>query len=233
MHLTVSICRQHAWRDFLEVALVGAIDVAASEDMTWRRALPREHLSYMGVVNSDRNDKRRAAFKATAHALLAQVLDSLPLDAAVDQFAASRFMHERLPPCAAADDAEKLPESLDGAALASSKIRLRTRHVARLAVEDGVAVLYHHCGNTRRYFKLAQVGTPAHVLRKCHTPVLSPISHTRLLSRYRELDEPPHIDFAIESAPALELIIRQVSRPHFPTCHSASFPCASPVIFHH
>lgn len=177
MHLTVSICRQHAWRDFLEVALVGAMDVAASEDMTWRRALPREHLSYMGVVNSDRNDKRRAAFKATAHALLAQVLDSLPLDAAVDQFAASRFMHERLPPCAAADDAAKLPESLDGAALASSKIRLRTRHVARLAVEDGVAVLYHHCGNTRRYFKLARA---CMFLRKCHTPVLSNISHQYL-----------------------------------------------------
>ena len=207
------------------MALVGAIDVAASEDMTWRRALPREHLSYMGVVNSDRNDKRRAAFKATAHALLAQVLDSLPLDAAVDQFAASRFMHERLPPCAAADDAEKLLGSLDGAALASSKIRLRTRHVARLAVEDGVAVLYHHCGNTRRYFKFA---------RQCMfcanaTPQCAPISLTRLLSRYRELDEPPHIDFAIESAPALELIMRQVSRPHFPTHVTAHrFPVHHP-----
>lgn len=31
LHLTVSICRQHSWRDFLEVALLGAIDVASAQ----------------------------------------------------------------------------------------------------------------------------------------------------------------------------------------------------------
>lgn len=121
----------------------------------------------MGVVHSDRPDKRRVRFEATAHALLSQALNSLPLDAAVDHFAASRFIHDRLPPRVTATDASKLEEVKDDKALVNSKLRLRTRHVARLAIEDGVACLYHHCGNTRKYHEVA---------------------------------EPPHIDFAIESA---------------------------------
>ncbi len=61
-----------------------------------------------------------------------------------------------------------------------SKIRLTTRHVARLAIEGGgeggeeVAALYHCAQNTRIY---------------------------------RERDEPEKIDFALEAAPALEHVL--------------------------
>ena len=186
LHLTVSISRLHTWRDLLEVAFRGALETASANDPTFRRAPPRGHLEYMGIIHSDEADQvgeqdsepdsraqRRAAFSREASRLMTQVLNSVPLDDAVDQFAAHGFLHDRLAPFSAPMDVECLLRhdqvSLD------SRIRLRSRRVARLTIEGEVAVLYHCGGNGREMFH-------AH-------------------------SEPQHIDFAIESAPALEAIL--------------------------
>jgi hypothetical protein len=76
------------------------------------------------------------------------VLASLPLDAVADQFAVQNWMHERLPPLAAPDDARRLPHAPVGI---DARVRMRSRSVARLAVEGELAVLYHHASNTRVY----------------------------------------------------------------------------------
>uniref|UniRef100_A0A7S0JIT5 Bifunctional lysine-specific demethylase and histidyl-hydroxylase n=1 Tax=Calcidiscus leptoporus TaxID=127549 RepID=A0A7S0JIT5_9EUKA len=174
LHMTVSIARRHTWRDLLELGLRGAIEAAAADDVAWRRSLPREYLSYMGAVHSDSADRRRVAFERTAHRLLSQLLTSLPLDAACDQFVCSNLMHERLPPFPANADSAKL----EAAELTPRcAIRLRTRHIARLAIEGDAAVLYHHVENTRVYRELAEPASVAFAMEAL--PALD-----RILSAY-------------------------------------------------
>eukprot|EP00965_Chrysotila_dentata_P050160 1661756-Pleurochrysis_carterae.AAC.1 len=61
----------------------------------WRRALPRDYLSFTGAVYSDRtNDSRRVAFEATVARMLGALVSNVPLDAACDQFACAR-QHKR------------------------------------------------------------------------------------------------------------------------------------------
>jgi len=172
LHLTVSISRRHTWRDLLELGLAGALEEAAAADVTWRRALPREYESFMGVLHSDRADARRAQFSQMAHGLLQRLVASMPLDAVADQFAGRGWMYDRMPPHATPDDARRLARA--GSLSLASKVRLRSRSAARLAVEGDVAVLYHHGTNTRAY---------------------------------HEVDEPQHIDFDLDAAPALEQLL--------------------------
>jgi len=171
LHLTVSVSRRHTWRDLLELGLMGALETAAASNVAFRRALPRQHLSYVGAMHSDSTDPRRAEFAQQAHALLSQVLASLPVDAVADQFAVQNWMHERMPPLAPPDDARRLAH---GKPNLDARVRMRSRSVARLAVEGELAVLYHHAGNTRVY---------------------------------REIDEPQHIDFDLDAAPALDVLL--------------------------
>ena len=111
--------------------------------------------------------------------MMSTVLSSLPLDAACDQFAARRLMYDRLPPRLARADAAHLPA--DDAAVQAvslgSRVRLVSRHAARLAVEGDMAVLYYHTCNPR------------------------------VLNAQPEHDRAQHIDFALEAAPALEKLL--------------------------
>ena len=51
LHATVSKCRQHSWRDLVELALHGALEEAAAEQLALRRAAARL-LSFMGVQHA-------------------------------------------------------------------------------------------------------------------------------------------------------------------------------------
>jgi len=159
LHLTVSVSRRHTWRDMLELGLLGALETAAATNLAFRRTLPREHLGYMGALHSDSADARRADFSRMAHALLQQVLASLPVDAAADQFACANWMHDRLPPCAPPDDEKRI--AADGVGL-DMRVRMRSRSVARLAIEGELAVLYHHGTNTRVYHEVRSRPRAAH-----------------------------------------------------------------------
>ena len=150
LHLTLSTGRQHTWRDLLQLAVEGAVEDAAAHMPEWRRSLPRDYLEYMGVVHADAADVRRAAFAQRLQAMVQSVVASLPLDAACDQFACRRLMHDRLPPRMARADAARAPTDPAKVEL-GSRIRLVARHAARLCVEGDVAVLYTHTCNTRVY----------------------------------------------------------------------------------
>ena len=169
-----------------QTALLGALDIAASNDDRWRRAPPRGHLEYMGVAHADRGaDVRREEFERTAQELLSkvlltasgsvlassfrttylqatlvphvQVVSSVPIDAAVDNFAATRFIHERLPPALPPPDMARRPPPSEATSLTlGSRVRLVTRHAARLAVEGDAAILYYSSGNTRIYMELPE-----------------------------------------------------------------------------
>ena len=73
------------------------------------------------------------------------------LDAACDQIG-KRFISDRLPPALTAVEAEKTSESQSGAKLwPNTLVRLVRPGIARLALEDGKAVLYHCVDNSRVY----------------------------------------------------------------------------------
>eukprot|EP00908_Phaeocystis_cordata_P001047 Transcript_11123.p2 GENE.Transcript_11123~~Transcript_11123.p2 ORF type:complete len:511 (-),score=238.91 Transcript_11123:80-1612(-) len=151
LHLTLSTGRQHTYRDLLQLAVEGALEDMAAAQPEWRRSLPRDYLEYMGVVHSDAADVRRAAFHEKMHGMMSALLASLPLDAACDQFAATRLMHDRLPPRLPLADAAHVPAQDDAqtAVGLGSRVRLVARHAARLAVEGEVAALYFHTLNPK------------------------------------------------------------------------------------
>lgn len=174
LHMTVSVGRQHSWRDLLELGVLGALESATMEHRAWRESLPPDFPLRMGVAHADADgDERRAAMCARVRGMLRTLVEELPVDAMCDQFLCRNFMHERLPPKLAPADAPRV-DVPEAAVELGSRLRLTSRHAARVAVEDGFVGLYFHGHNTRVY---------------------------------RELEEPHHIDFALEAAPALEAVL--------------------------
>jgi lysine-specific demethylase/histidyl-hydroxylase NO66 len=155
MHLTLSTGRQHTWRDLVQLAVDGALEELASANPQWRRSLPRDYMEHMGVMHADDDDDDgagapRAAFLAKLGSMLGQVLSSVPIDSAVDQFACRTFMYDRMAPRLAPAEAALVPADPSAVSL-DSRVRLVSRHAARLAVEGEVACLYFCTRNSRVY----------------------------------------------------------------------------------
>lgn len=73
------------------------------------------------------------------------------LDAACDQIG-KRFISDRLPPALTAAEAESTSESSTGVKIwPNTLVRLVRGGIARLALEDGKAILYHCIDNSRVY----------------------------------------------------------------------------------
>ena len=181
LHLTVSTGRQHTWRDLLEFGLTGALDALTSANTEWRETLPANLHDVAGVVHSndggleevaedgdgdedededDEDDeasaerllaKRRAAVGKRLRGMLHALADSLPLDAACDQFVCNRFLYDRMPPWLAPADRSRIPSDPDEAVQLTSRVRLVTKRCARLAIEEDIAALYHCCTNSMTY----------------------------------------------------------------------------------
>lgn len=73
------------------------------------------------------------------------------LDAACDQIG-KRFLSDRLPPALTAAETENTSEGQSGAKIwPNTLVRLVRPGIARMALEDGKAVLYHCVDNSRVY----------------------------------------------------------------------------------
>ena len=132
-------------------------------------------------------------------------------------------MYDRMPPHATPDDARRLARA--GCLSLASKVRLRSRSAARLAVEGDVAVLYHHGTNTRAYHEVGRVASRPDTLvallpRTSQSSPRASGNHLSRLWRSRvtplhaqpcrapsQVDEPQHIDFDLDAAPALEQLL--------------------------
>ncbi|CAI5728392.1 unnamed protein product [Hyaloperonospora brassicae] len=180
LHLTVSTGQQNSMGNFLEVLLPHALETAINTNVDLRRSLPRDYLSYMGVMHSDRQgDKKRLAFvtqlKNALKVVLGEAMDML--DAASDQMA-KNFLVDRLPP-ALEDDEENCTS--DNSPLqkitVNTQLKLLRHGIARLVIEDGKAVLYHCRENSRLHHEVA----------------LSPLEF--------ELDDAESIEFILNSYP--------------------------------
>ncbi|CAM9735859.1 unnamed protein product, partial [Discosporangium mesarthrocarpum] len=63
LHITVSAMQGNCWADFLETLLPQAMASAALKNLSLRRGLPRDYLSYMGVTHSDEVSTRMMGWK--------------------------------------------------------------------------------------------------------------------------------------------------------------------------
>ena len=221
LHVTASVGRQHAWRDLLEVGVLGALEAGAMAHPEWRETLPVDFGSHLGIAHAEEGDeeeeeedddddegggggghgangangangggtraagagsaawrRRRAAMGARLRTMLHQLIESMPLDDVADQFVCQRFLHDRMPPRLSSHDAARRPTDPDTIAI-DSRIRLTSRSVARLAIEDGVAALYYSSSNSRSFHGHA---------------------------------EPQHLDFDLSAAPALETVLTAYPR---------------------
>jgi hypothetical protein len=120
-------------------------------------------------------ERERATFESTGKALVRKVLDFLPLDSAADQLAAA-FLQQRLPPIC------QVSASLAGLGW-TSRILLRGQSIARLVIEEEMAVVYHCLANERRMHARAAVSAA---------------------------DVAGRLDFDLDLAPAIEALLLRV-----------------------
>uniref|UniRef100_A0A674F2A3 Bifunctional lysine-specific demethylase and histidyl-hydroxylase n=1 Tax=Salmo trutta TaxID=8032 RepID=A0A674F2A3_SALTR len=163
LHITVSSYQRNSWGNLLAKVVPAALEMAMEEDVDFRRGLPVDYLTYMGVQNSDK-DPRRAQFLSRIEGLMKKLSNFAPVDAAVDQKARD-YLHDCLPPMLTAEErassVQGAPsrwengEAVDMGVAISGQIRVRLIRsgIARLC-SDGEAIwLYYTADNSRVYHK--------------------------------------------------------------------------------
>ncbi|XP_060617205.2 ribosomal oxygenase 1 [Anolis sagrei] len=164
LHITVSSYQRNSWGDLLEKLLPAALQMAIEEDVEYRQGLPMDYLEYMGVLNSDRVDPRRASFMQKISRLITKLTDYAPVDAAVDQ-KAKCFLHDCLPPVLT--ESEKVlsvyghparwedgnVRNADVQVKGTTRIRLLRHGIVRLCNEGDAVLLYYTTENSRVYHK--------------------------------------------------------------------------------
>ncbi|KAG9484174.1 hypothetical protein GDO78_009863 [Eleutherodactylus coqui] len=97
LHITVSSFQRNSWVDLLDKLLPAALQIAADDDVEFRKGLPLDYLDYMGVQNTASFNPRRENFIRKVQELMGKLAEYAPVDAAVDQ-KAKAFLHDCLPP---------------------------------------------------------------------------------------------------------------------------------------
>lgn len=179
LHLTISAMQQWAWVDLLEVLLPEALAAAANSEASTalREGLPRNFLDYMGTIHDDskqsdvlnmsqknkesEKEDYAVAIKASQEHFRAEAKNRIMrvakeamdiLDAACDQMG-KQFISSCQPP--ALTPREKKSTSLSQARAVKIQpdmmVRLLRPGIARLVLEDDMAILYHCMDNSRTY----------------------------------------------------------------------------------
>uniref|UniRef100_A0A6A7G457 Bifunctional lysine-specific demethylase and histidyl-hydroxylase n=2 Tax=Hirondellea gigas TaxID=1518452 RepID=A0A6A7G457_9CRUS len=150
-HITVSANFRNTWADFLEKSIPVALQSAIEDDVSFRRSLPRNCIEYMGALHSDREDSRRDDFEKNLVELVLKMVRSFPIDSAVDQIA-KESMKYQVPPFLLESDVSRSTSSRAEVSITShSMIRLVSANVARLTIEEDLAVIYHIARNSRGF----------------------------------------------------------------------------------
>jgi len=189
LHLSLSFGHENSYADFLEMIVPEALEALIQESADVRRALPRDYLNYTGAMHMDNPDAARVAFKATLKGYLQRIMDDAEsmIDAAADQFG-KRFVSDKLPPPLTEEEEDKTTDRTQLGP--DSLLKLVTKSVCRLVVEEGKVVLYHAMDNGRAH----------------HEAEMSPLEF--------ELDDAPAIEALIKAYPGF---IKLRDLPHPPT----------------
>ncbi|XP_008282484.1 ribosomal oxygenase 1 [Stegastes partitus] len=164
LHITISSYQKNSWGDLLQRLVPASLEIAMEEDVEFRRGLPLDYLTYMGVQNSDKDDPRRAKFFSQIVSLMKKLTNYAPVDAAVDQKARD-FLHDCLPPVLTPDE---LASSVKGAPTrweagrvrdvdlqitTQTQVRVLCAGCARLCSDGNAVHLYYTTDNSRVYHK--------------------------------------------------------------------------------
>uniref|UniRef100_H2M7Q9 Bifunctional lysine-specific demethylase and histidyl-hydroxylase n=1 Tax=Oryzias latipes TaxID=8090 RepID=H2M7Q9_ORYLA len=164
LHITISSFQKNSWGDLMQKVVTAALEIAMEEDVEFRRGLPLDYLTYMGVQNSDKEDPRRVKFLSQMEKLMKKLPNYAPVDAAVDQ-KAKDFLHDCLPPVLTPDE---FATSVQGASVrwvngrvkgtaahitTQTLIRLLRAGCARLCSDGDAVHLYYTIDNSRVYHK--------------------------------------------------------------------------------
>jgi bifunctional lysine-specific demethylase and histidyl-hydroxylase NO66 len=180
LHLTISAMQQWAWADYMEILLPEALQAAINAPSTLLRdGLPPRFLDYMGAMHDNReelipdvlkrnDDRSRSSDEdmdaATKRSLQQEFRDQAKkrimrvvkeamdmIDATCDQMG-KRFLSDRLPPCFSASEKSHLNDSSPIQKLEPTMLcRLVRPSVARLVLEDEMAIVYHCSDNSTVY----------------------------------------------------------------------------------
>ncbi|CAF0898292.1 unnamed protein product [Brachionus calyciflorus] len=163
LHITVSTYQKNSWGDFLTKLLPGAIEIAMQENVEYRKGLPINYLTENGVAFEDKETEDRTKFKTKAGQLVKGLIDYLPIDAAVDQFAKD-FIHQTLPPFFTKDEKSRSIHdhgerwNSDNNRVENiaeiepdTSIKIIRKNCLRLVVEEDSCFVYHNLENSKIY----------------------------------------------------------------------------------
>uniref|UniRef100_A0A3B3X598 Bifunctional lysine-specific demethylase and histidyl-hydroxylase n=1 Tax=Poecilia mexicana TaxID=48701 RepID=A0A3B3X598_9TELE len=198
LHITISSYQKNSWGDLLQKVIPAALEVAMEEDVEFRRGLPLNYLTYMGVQNSDKEDPRREIFLSRVEKLIKKLPNFAPVDAAVDQ-KAKEFFHDCLPPVLTPDE---LATSVQGAPARWENGKVKNVGV-HITTQTKIKLLRGGCA------RLCGDGDAVHL---CYTVDNSRVYHK---------EEPKSFEIQAEHTDAVEFLIH--SYPNFVTVET--LPC--------
>ncbi|CAG7836077.1 unnamed protein product [Allacma fusca] len=165
LHITVSCYQMNSWGDLMKEYLSSAVDVAMTSKVDFRKGLPTDYLSYMGIVHQNSKNKiivsKRKAFMNNTKKLVEQILQFTTPDIAADQMG-KKFIWDSLPPfltarernTSAANDGEFMEEGqvfnrceLDP----DTEVKLLRKNCIRLVFEENSFRLYFSLENSLEY----------------------------------------------------------------------------------
>eukprot|EP00040_Diaphanoeca_grandis_P041634 m.263210 g.263210 ORF g.263210 m.263210 type:complete len:588 (-) comp49318_c0_seq1:102-1865(-) len=154
-HVTVSTFQMHSWGTFMEKIVQGAMDHAYHADVQFREGLPLNFHDFVGVQHEQKeNVSKRKVYLKRVKAMFEKLTEFAPVDAAADQIAAD-FIHSclptRIPPKVRQYNSRYrsvAPTSstsfeIDG----ETEVKLLSKDVARLVIEEEFANFYHTLDN--------------------------------------------------------------------------------------
>lgn len=201
LHITISCHQMNTIGDLLQKIVPAALETALAECVDFRRGLPTNYLSYMGVANSDKTSKERSAFLGKIQKLMSKLFTYAPVDAGVDQLG-KRLMQDSLPPCLTEREKKRCVQG-DGEKWHAGKgtvvnrveidpdteIRLLRANCLRLVTEEGEpGDDEEHSGERIRIYYN--------------------VDNTR---QFRELEDPQFLEIESDLAPAVEAL-----QSHYP-----------------
>uniref|UniRef100_H2ZFB8 Bifunctional lysine-specific demethylase and histidyl-hydroxylase n=1 Tax=Ciona savignyi TaxID=51511 RepID=H2ZFB8_CIOSA len=169
LHITISTYQMNTWGDFLEKLLPATLQTAIADDIEFRKGLPLQYLSCLGLQNSDKNPEMRQHFFRKISDLFLRLARMADVDAVADERAIN-FLHDALPPYMTPDEKSRTIQGCD-VTMASpgnpvqhicdidekTRIRVLRKNAIRIvtaqsdANDNSVVQVYHCVQNSRIY----------------------------------------------------------------------------------
>lgn len=161
LHITVSVYQNTSYVDLLEKLLPNAIKKASENDIGFRKGLPLNYLSHVGMIHSNKKSPERTEILNNVKELMHKLVDYASVDIAADQMG-RKFMYEALPPNLSVSEKERSSKD-DGDRMENgivkniasfspdTMVRFTRYHTQRLVAEESGVRIYYCTENANVY----------------------------------------------------------------------------------